>query len=132
MSLSAAFWCRDTVSCFRICLDSAGLEDFAPCSTAHIDLSKGGQSHNAREKDGVSENPDWQDTAGEVLSGRPASSCAAVANRPYTVTICRSKTASLPWSCASYQHINQTKVRRFYCSVLLSCVLVEYFHNSEL
>lgn len=50
MSLSAAFWC--SVFCFRICLDFAGLEDFALCSMAHIDVSKAGQSHKALRKMG--------------------------------------------------------------------------------
>lgn len=97
----------------------------ALCSTSYADASTGGRSHNALwwRKIGSLR---IQDIAGDLLTGRTASSCTVVANGLCIVTMSRSNTASLLWSCVSYQLLNQNR-----SSLLLFLYLLQNFSTTQ-
>lgn len=129
MSLSAAFWCSGPVSCFRICLDSAGLEAFSPCCTVYVDVSKGGQSHKALLERKMGS---WRIQPGRTLQGR---CCQAqqlrqtdhiLSRHVEVMQLCCHRGVS-PISFLSKPSWTPSTVLFF-----LLAFLVGYFHNSEL
>lgn len=126
MGLSGAFWCGESVACFRICSDSAVLE-----ALHHAPLLTEMSPEEDRAVVLERRMGSLRIQTGRTLQGR----CCQVEQLPpvqlwqtdYAVTTCKNKVASLPWRCASHRLLSQTKVHHFHCSPPLSRISCRKF-----